>query len=136
MSDEIVSFIKEYAANPVNNYEMENPTVQHYEWNIVCWDSIEVFLKIENDVIKEFSFAGNTAMVSTAAASLIAEIIQWKTLDEVLGWDYGFMKEQGFEVSTRRKMAAVLPLVAISNAIHKYRQEDIKVEFDDLLKGY
>ncbi len=41
--------------------------------------------------------------------------------------------EKGFEVSPRRKRAAVIALLAVRNAIHKYRGEDQEDDFDDLL---
>jgi len=44
------------------------------------------------------------------------------------------MKNLGLEVSTRRKRAVVLPIVAVINGIYKYKWEDKKVDFDDLLE--
>jgi len=29
--------INEYSKNPLNNFEMEDFTVQYHEWNFICW---------------------------------------------------------------------------------------------------
>jgi len=132
--NESADLIKDYAANPINNFEMEDADIVYEEWNIVCGDQIKIFLKLDGDKIQKFSFAGNTATVSTASASIIAEEIEWKTTEEVLTRNYEYMKNLGLEVSTRRKRAVVLPIVAVINGIYKYKWEDKKVDFDDLLE--
>ncbi|MBQ2599967.1 hypothetical protein II582_00935 [bacterium] len=41
-------------------------------------------------------------------------------LDDILLWNYEFLSNKGFEVSTKRKRASVLPILALRNAIHQY----------------
>lgn len=134
--NDTTSLIKDYAANPINNYEMQDYTIMHEEGNAVCWDFMKVYIKIDNDKIGEFSFAWNSSMVATAAASIIAEQIAWKTLDDILTWNYDYLQSLGFEVSPRRKRAAVLVLVVLQNAIHKYRNDWKQTDFDDLIPDY
>lgn len=47
--------------------------------------------------------------------------------------NYQSFVEKGFEVSPRRKRAAIIGLLAVRNAIHKYRGEEREDDFDDLL---
>ncbi len=132
--NESADLIKDYSTNPVNNFDMSDADIVYEEWNIVCGDQIKIFIKLDADKIQKFSFTWNTATVSTASASIIAEQIEWKNLDEVLARNYEYMHNLWLEVSTRRKRAVVLPLVAIINWIYSYRGLEKKVDFDDLLE--
>ncbi|MDD2537570.1 MAG: iron-sulfur cluster assembly scaffold protein [Candidatus Absconditabacteria bacterium] len=132
--------IAEYNAHPVHNFAMEDATVFRHEGNFICGDDITVYLRIEDETIQNFSFDGNTASITTAGASLLAELIIGKSLDEVMERGYDTLSAQGLNVLPRRRRAAVIALLATRNAIHLYRKdtlpgtEDIIVEeFEDLL---
>lgn len=125
--------INEYSKNPLNNFEMEDFTVKYHEWNFICWDDIIVFLKIEDKKIKSFSYTWNLSIVSLASASFISEFVIDSDINEILKRDYDFVSNKGLEVSNRRKRAVVLPVLAIRNAIHKYLDDWITDDFDDLL---
>jgi hypothetical protein len=43
------------------------------------------------------------------------------------------MIDEGFEVSSRRRRARVIALMATHNAIHQYQKTDTIVRFEDLL---
>lgn len=132
--DEVQLIIKWYNENPINNFEMDDACVILDEGNIICWDNIKVYLKIDdNNVLTNFSFAGEPSMITKAAASLLVESIEWKNIDEIMKLWLSFMKELWFNVSVRRHRSAVLPLVAVQNAIYKYLWKDKRVEIEDLL---
>jgi nitrogen fixation protein NifU and related proteins len=50
--------------------------------NPLCGDHINVYLKLENDVVKEVSFVGSGCAISTASASMMTETLKGKTLAE------------------------------------------------------
>lgn len=125
--------IQEYSKNPVNNYEMIDYTVFHQEWNAICWDWINVYLRISNSwIVEKFSFTGDTSMVTTAAVSLLAENIEWMSIDNILSLDFNYMEWLWLEVSPRRKRSVVLWLLATRNAIHNYLKDGLLDDFDDL----
>ena len=126
--------VKEYSKNPLCNYEMQDPDVTRHEGNFICGDDITVYLKIQDDKVSEFSYDGNPSTVSLAAASFLSEFIIWTSLDEILTWNYETFVEKGFEVSPRRKRAAVIALLGVRNAIHNYRKDDLEDDFDDILE--
>lgn len=125
--------IKEYAKNPLCNYEMNNADITRHEWNFICGDDITVYLKISDNKVTEYSYDGNPSTVSLAAASFLSELIIGVSLDEILTRNYETLVNKGFEVSPRRKRAATIALLAIKNAIYKYRNEDREDDFDDLI---
>ena len=127
--------IKEYSKNPINNIEMDVFSVKYHEWNFICWDDITIFLFIEKEIVKKCSYIWNLSIVSLASAELISEIIIWMNLKDLFNWDYNFIKDQGISVSNKRKRAAVLPILAIRNAIHQYLDDGIVDDFDDILEN-
>ena len=122
-----------YSKNPVNKGELEEFDVEYFEENEICGDDLKVFLKIDDNKITDWSFTWDTAIITTACASIFGEAIVWMTLEEVLEKWYEFIVELiESEVSSRRKNASLLGLLTTHNAIHKYLW-DWKIEdFDDL----
>jgi len=53
MTNEIITF---YSKTPPNKFEMKNPTIRYKEENRSCSDTIEVFLKIKDDIVVDWSF--------------------------------------------------------------------------------
>lgn len=118
MTNEVITY---YSKNPPNRGEMESPTIRYKEENRNCSDTIEVFLRIENNILTDWSFEGMTSIITTATASVYGESVVGKTLDEILKTDYKYVRDLvGEDISPRRQKAAVFGLVATHNAIHKY----------------
>ena len=132
MSEISDSLIAEYNRNPVHFYEMKNFDVSYHEWNFICWDDITVYLKIKDNVIENFSFSWNPGQVSTASCSLLAEMIEGKTIDEVMSWGYETFVNQWLEVLPRRRRAVVIGLLWVRNAIHE-RRKDKRSDSDEIL---
>ncbi|MDD2870512.1 MAG: iron-sulfur cluster assembly scaffold protein, partial [Candidatus Gracilibacteria bacterium] len=59
-----------YSKNPFNKFEMENHTISHFEENDLCGDALTVFLKIEDGIIENWSFTGDTAIITTACTGV------------------------------------------------------------------
>ena len=77
---------------------------------------------------------GNTAIVTTACTSIFGESILGMNMAEILTMDVETVREMiGFQVSSRRKQASVLGLLATRNAIHKYLSDEIVDDFSDVL---
>lgn len=140
MSDSADILISEYNRNPVGFYKLDEFTVSRHEWNFICWDDLTVYLKIDWNIILDFSFDWNPWQVSIASCSLLSEMIKWKSIDEVMQWSYDTFSAQWLDVLPRRRRAVIIWLLAARNAIHEYRNdlkdwsdEILIEEFDDLL---
>ncbi len=125
--------IQAYSKDPLHRYQMESPTIQGHQVNSVCWDSIDVFLRIEEDSLSEWSREGETAIQTTAAASMLSEVIQWEKVETILQRDYEFMKEIWLDVSPRRRRSIISALLATKNALHEFKKDGIVETYDDLL---
>ena len=84
--------IIEYSKNPTNKYIMEDPSVRYREHNRVCADVVEVFLYIDNDILKSFSFDGYMSIIATACTAIIGEALEGESLDIILSYDESFVK--------------------------------------------
>lgn len=127
--------ITSYSRNPPNKFEMDDFSVSHKEESRLCGDTIEVFLKIENGKILDFSFVWNTSIITTACASIFWESIIDLDIQEVLDFDFEYIKNLVWEISPRRKFAATLWLLATKNAIHKFLNDWKSEDFSDVIKS-
>ena len=51
--------------------------------NPLCGDQLTVYLRLEDDIVKDVSFVGHGCAISTASASLMTEAIKGKPVAEV-----------------------------------------------------
>ena len=123
-----------YSKNPFNKFEMKDSTVDYFEENELCWDDLKVYLKIKDDTVINWSFTWDTAIITTACGWVYWESIIWMSLEKILKLDYNYIVELiEEEVSDRRKKASVLALLTTRNAIHKYLNDGIVDDFDDVI---
>ena len=133
MSDELQLLVKEYAQHPLQNFCMQDATISRHEGNYICWDDITVYLKLDEWRITAYSFDGNCSTITTAAASFLSEHILGHTAEELFTWNYETFVSWGFEVSPRRKRAAVIALLAARNAFHEVLGDGKEDVFADLI---
>lgn len=122
---EYIENILDHFEQPRNKHRMENPSVQLGGGNPGCGDLITMYLRIDdNDRIEEVSFEGDGCTISQAGGSMISEIIEGMTLDEVtnLGKDT-MIEEMGDETVKSRVRCATLALGTAQAAVKSYRDE-------------
>lgn len=133
MNEESNIMIEQYSKNPLQNFALKEYTIKQHEGNFICWDDIVVYLEIDKNTIKNYSFDGNCSNITIAAASFLSEIIINKPITQVIERNYQTMLDNWFEVSPRRKRAAVIAILATRNAIHTYLKDGKTDTFDDLI---
>ncbi|MGP1582978.1 MAG: iron-sulfur cluster assembly scaffold protein [Candidatus Altimarinota bacterium] len=125
--------IMAYSRDVPNKYIMENPTLRYREVNRVCSDVVEVFLRIENDILTEFSFDGYMSITATACVAITGELLLEHNIDEILTLNEKFVHENiGNDISPRRRLASLIGLLAIKNAIHIYKNDGMQEDFSDI----
>ncbi len=97
--------------NPSNYGTLPNPDISHEEDNPLCGDRIRIDLLVENELITEVRFSGHGCTISQAAASMLTEEIEGKTLAEVkkLARD-DILDMIGIPLGPVRVKCALLPL--------------------------
>ena len=76
--------VMEHFSNPRNVGILENPDGVGEVGNIACGDIMRIYLKIENDVIKDIKFKTFGCGAAVAASSMVTEMAKGKTLAEAL----------------------------------------------------
>jgi len=76
--------ILDHSKRPRNCHPMEDANRKAEGYNPLCGDKLKLYLKIENDVVKDVSFVGSGCAISTASASLMTESLKGKSRTEAL----------------------------------------------------
>ena len=119
-----IEIILDHYEHPRNKHRMQDASVQLGGGNPGCGDLITVYLKVdEKDRIAEASFEGEGCTISQAGGSIVAELIEGMTLDEVkaLGKET-MVEEMGDDVVKSRVRCATLALGTAQAAVDLYRR--------------
>ncbi len=76
--------IIDHSKRPRNCHTMDDANHKAEGYNPLCGDKLKLFIKLENDVVKDVSFTGSGCAISTASASLMTESLKGKTREEAL----------------------------------------------------
>lgn len=121
---EYIEYLLDHFQNPRNRHRMENADVQLGGGNPGCGDLITMYLKIDADRVSEVSFEGEGCTISQAGGSIVTELIEGLTLDEVKDLGVHTMKEEmGDDVVKSRVRCATLALGTVQAAIDQYRKD-------------
>jgi nitrogen fixation protein NifU and related proteins len=74
--------ILDHGRHPRNFRKIEHPTHVAQGHNPLCGDRVTVYLSLDGERITDVSFQGRGCAISTAAASLMTEVLKGKTIDE------------------------------------------------------
>jgi nitrogen fixation NifU-like protein len=72
--------ILDHGRHPRNFRAIEQPTHSAQGHNPLCGDRVTIYLRLDGDCITDISFQGRGCAISTAAASLMTEILRGKTI--------------------------------------------------------
>lgn len=113
-------------ANPKNVGEIENADGVGTVGNAKCGDIMQVFLKIENDVIVDAKFKTFGCTAAIASSSIATEMIKGKTLEEALKIKNADVVEALEGLPPQKIHCSVLAEEAIAEAIKDYREKKEK----------
>lgn len=74
--------ILDHNRSPRNFRKIEGANRTSEGFNPLCGDRIELFVRLENDVIDDIGFQGSGCAISQASASLMTAAVQGKSRDE------------------------------------------------------
>ena len=80
--DEIYNeLIMEHSMNSANKKEIECD-FKELGHNPSCGDEITLYLKLDNNIIKDISFTGSGCAISQSSTSIMIDVLRGKTIDE------------------------------------------------------
>jgi nitrogen fixation NifU-like protein len=83
MDDLFRENILEHYRHPRNQGTLEDADISYEDANPLCGDRIRMDLKVKDGRIEKIRFSGHGCSISQAAASMLCEEVEGKTLDEV-----------------------------------------------------
>ena len=75
--------ILDHHRTPRNRGELPPPAAHAVGHNPLCGDEIDVYLQVENDVVKDVKVGGQGCSISQSSASMMSQAIKGKPLSEV-----------------------------------------------------
>ena len=133
------SIILDNYNNPNNRQRHDNDDyIKTNIRNISCIDNIDVYVKIENNIIKDITYEGEACAISISSSSIISNLLKDKTLDqakEIINNYYNMIEEKQYNKELleeanvfdeiykqpSRKMCATLIVRGIEEIINKMK---------------
>lgn len=121
-----------YQDNILDHYEspshrgvLENPTFTIRDLNPLCGDEVCIQARVDQDQrLAAIRFEGQGCVISLAAASMLMEEVEGKTLAEVKQMGRPEMLALlGVPLTTMRVKCAMLPFRALEKAIRRYEEQ-------------
>lgn len=82
LNDIYTKVILTHSRNKENKRNLENPTIVEPGHNPSCGDEIELYIKLNNNIIEDISFLGHGCAISQASTSIMCDEIRGKNLHE------------------------------------------------------
>lgn len=76
------SIILDNYQNPNNKRVSGTDYVKINTRNVSCIDNLDIYLKIENDIIKDVSFEGEACVISISSTNILSNLLIGKTKEE------------------------------------------------------
>ena len=130
---ELVKFTEktiDYAKNPRNQGDMENPTAIGEVSNPDCGDSTIIYLKVEDNIIKDVTFETFGCAAAVASSSMLTEMIKGKTIEEAYAMTEEAVAEELGGLTDKKMHCSVIGVEAMRKAIQNYRNGVVRSDED------
>lgn len=112
--------VMEHFMNPRNVGTIENPDGYGKVGNPSCGDIMEIFLKIDNDIITDIKFRTFGCASAIATSSISTEMVLGKSIDEALKLTNRAVAEALGGLPATKMHCSVLAEEALKEAIEYY----------------
>jgi len=110
--------------HPRNYGSLTAPDISNEQFNPLCGDRIRLELKLDQSIVSEARFKGDACAISTAAASLLTEVILGKDIAELAGIpDARLISALESDIQPARLQCALLPLQALREGLKNYQPQ-------------
>ena len=110
--------------HPRNYGDLPAATISYESFNPLCGDRIRILLQLNGTIVEDARFKGDGCAISTAAASLLTELIIGSDLDELSSLpDDRLISALESNIQPARVQCALLPLEALRAGLQDYIRE-------------
>jgi nitrogen fixation NifU-like protein len=130
MADDIYrEIILDHYRNPRNKGTLDPNDFSYEDVNPLCGDEVRIDVRVQDDKIDEIAFSGRGCAVSQASASILMEMVEGKSLEDVKAITKDdLLEEIGIPVSPARLKCALLGLKVLKAGLYGVdhaRDEDL-----------
>lgn len=111
-------YILDHYRNPRNYGTLEQPNAHAEDSNPLCGDQLAIDLLVEDGRVSEVRFKGRGCAISQASASMLSEMIEGHTVDEVIQLGkQDVLEALGIDISPARTKCAFLSLRVLHRSL-------------------
>jgi nitrogen fixation NifU-like protein len=119
MSEMYTDLLLDHYRHPRNEGQLDSPDLAAEEYNPLCGDRVTIEAEVEAGRIVEVRFRGRGCALCLGAASLLTEVIEGRTLDELAGLDQeAFLEALQSTIRPARLKCALLGWMAFRRAAY------------------
>jgi len=137
--------IMEHYREPENKHRTQDETYEFVNTNnSSCIDNLDIFVKIEDNIIKDICFDGEACAISTSSTSIMIHMLIGKTLEEARVYlkNYEAMiNEEPYDkellgelnaydeiyLQPNRKKCALLPFESLKRVLNENDENNMKI---------
>ena len=111
--------ILDHYRNPRNKGTLDPADYSYEDVNPLCGDEIRIDVRVEDDKVSDIKFSGRGCAVSQASVSILTEMVEGMSLDEVKALTKDdLLEELGIPVSPARLKCALLGLKVLKAGVY------------------
>lgn len=123
--------ILDHYQNPRNRGTLDPNDYTYEDSNPLCGDEVRIDVRVKDSKVDEVAFSGQGCAISQASASILMELVEGKSLDEVKKIDKEeLLEEIGIDLSPARLKCALLSLKVLKAGV--YGIEHANEEIDEI----
>ena len=108
--------------HPRNYGDLPAADISYESFNPLCGDRIRIAVRLNDRVVQDARFKGDGCAISTAAASLLTEMIRGADLESLSSLpDAQLISALESDIQPARVQCALLPLEALRAGLKEYR---------------
>lgn len=118
----------EHFTNPQNVYEMKDADSQGQIGDVNCGDALTMFIKVEDDVIKEISYLVYGCCAAIATSSMTSVLAKEKSLEEALKITEDDIVQALDGLPESKVHCSLLGVNALRKAIYNYLKKENRLK--------
>jgi len=111
----------EHFKNPRNQGVIKDADAVGKVGNPVCGDVMKIYLKIEDNIIKDVKFETLGCAAAIATSSILTEMVKWKSIDDALKITKDQIVKELGGLPAPKIHCSMLCIGALREAIAKYK---------------